>query len=48
MDIILRDLIKLWGIPVNQEKIDLNLPIGFISICLSMILYVVFAIAKKK
>ncbi len=24
------------------------LPIGFISICLSMILYVVFAIAKKK
>jgi len=24
------------------------LPIGFISICLSIILYVVFAIAKKK
>ena len=24
------------------------LPIGFICICLSMILYVVFAIAKKK
>ena len=24
------------------------LPIGFISICLSMVLYIVFAIAKKK
>ena len=31
MDIIFKDLIKLWGNPVNQEKIDLNLPIGFIS-----------------
>ena len=31
MDIILKDLTKLWGKPVNQEKIDLDLPIGFIS-----------------
>ena len=31
MDIIFKDLIKLWGKPVNQEKIDIDLPIGFIS-----------------
>ena len=31
MNIIFKDLIKLWGKPVNQEKIDLDLPIGFIS-----------------
>ena len=31
MDMILKELIKLWGRPVNQEKIDLNLPIGLIS-----------------
>ena len=31
MDIIFRDLIKLWGKPVNQERIDLDLPIGIIS-----------------
>ena len=31
MAIILKDLVKLWGKPVNQEKIDLELPIGFIS-----------------
>ncbi len=31
MEIIFKDLIKLWGKPVNQEKIDLDLPIGTIS-----------------
>ena len=31
MDIIFKDLIELWGIPVNQEKINLELPVGFIS-----------------
>ena len=31
MDIIFKDLIKLWGEPVDQEKIDPNVPIGFIS-----------------
>ncbi len=31
MEIIFKDLIKLWGRPVNQEKIDLNMPIGTIS-----------------
>ena len=31
MNIVFKDLIKLWGEPVNQEKIDLNLPIGLIS-----------------
>ncbi len=31
MEIILKDLVKLWGRPVNQEKIDLELPIGLIS-----------------
>ena len=31
MDILFKDLIKLWGEPVNQEKINPNLPIGFIS-----------------
>ncbi|WP_269609990.1 UDP-N-acetylmuramoyl-tripeptide--D-alanyl-D-alanine ligase [Prochlorococcus marinus] len=31
MDIIFKDLIKLWGKPVNQEKIDFDLSIGFIS-----------------
>ena len=31
MDILLKDLKKLWGNPVNEEKIDLNLPIGLIS-----------------
>ena len=31
MDILFKDLIKLWGKPVNQEKIDPNSPIGFIS-----------------
>ena len=31
MDILFKDLIKLWGKPVNQEKIDLDLPVGFIS-----------------
>ena len=31
MGIILKDLIKLWGKPVNQEKIDLESPIGFVS-----------------
>ncbi len=31
MDIILKDLIKLWGKPINQEKIDLDAPIGHIS-----------------
>ncbi len=31
MDILFKDLIKLWGKPVNQEKIDPNSPIGFVS-----------------
>ena len=31
MDILFKDLKKLWGNPVNEEKIDLNLPIGIIS-----------------
>ena len=31
MDIIFKDLIELWGIPVNQEKINLELPVGFVS-----------------
>ncbi len=31
MDIVFKDLIKLWGKPINHEKIDLNLPIGLIS-----------------
>jgi len=31
MDIIFKDLIKLWGMPVNQENINLDLPIGIIS-----------------
>ena len=31
MEIILKDLIKLWGKPVNLEKIDLESPIGFVS-----------------
>ncbi len=31
MDIIFKDLIKLWGEPVNQDKIDFNLPIGLVS-----------------
>ena len=31
MDILYKDLKKLWGNPVNEEKIDLNLPIGLIS-----------------
>ena len=31
MDIIFKDFIKLWGKPVNQEKINLDLPLGFIS-----------------
>jgi len=31
MDIIFKDLIKLWGVPVNQEKINFDLPIGLIS-----------------
>ena len=31
MDIIFKDLIKLWGMPVNQEIINLDLPIGIIS-----------------
>ena len=31
MDILFKDLIKLWGKPVNQEKIDLDLPVGLIS-----------------
>ncbi len=31
MNIFLKDLIKLWGQPVNQKNFDLNMPIGFIS-----------------
>ena len=31
MDIIFKDLIRLWGEPVNQEKIDLDVPIGIVS-----------------
>ena len=31
MDIIFKDLKKLWGKAVNEEKIDLDSPIGFIS-----------------
>tara|TARA_Y100001968_G_scaffold5408_1_gene4778 strand:- start:3877 stop:5274 length:1398 start_codon:yes stop_codon:yes gene_type:complete len=31
MTIFLRDLKKLWGKPINQEKIDLDLPIGKVS-----------------
>ena len=31
MDITFKDLIKLWGKPVNQEKIELDLTIGSIS-----------------
>ena len=31
MDILFKDLKKLWGNPVNEEKINLNLPIGLIS-----------------
>ncbi len=31
MDIHFKDLIKLWGEPVNQEKIDLDLPIAQVS-----------------
>ena len=31
MRIILKDLIKLWGKPVNQDNIDLDSPIGHIS-----------------
>ena len=31
MEIVLKDLIRLFGKPVNQGNIDLNLPIGFIS-----------------
>ena len=31
MEIILKDLIKLWGKPINQEEIDLDLPVGRIS-----------------
>lgn len=31
MDVIFTDLIKLWGRPFNQEKIDLDLPIGYVS-----------------
>ena len=31
MELIFKDLIKLWGKPVNQDKIDLNLPIATIS-----------------
>jgi len=31
MDILVKDLVKLWGEPINQEKIGLDLPIGLIS-----------------
>ncbi len=31
MDIILKDLIKLWGRPINHENIDLNVPMGIVS-----------------
>ena len=31
MNILFKDLIKLWGEPFNQENINLALPIGFIS-----------------
>ena len=31
MDITFKDLISLWGKPVNQEEIDLDLAVGFIS-----------------
>ncbi len=31
MDITFKDLIKLWGKPVNQKEIDLDLPVSRIS-----------------
>ena len=31
MDITFKDLIQIWGKPVNEKKIDLDLPIGPIS-----------------
>jgi len=31
MNITFKDLIKLWGKPINQKQIDLNLPVGHIS-----------------
>ena len=31
MEIIFKDLFELWGEPVNQENINLDLPVGFIS-----------------
>ena len=31
MNIFFKDLIKLWGEPVNPEKVDLDLRVGFIS-----------------
>tara|TARA_B100001250_G_scaffold243112_1_gene208987 strand:+ start:429 stop:1826 length:1398 start_codon:yes stop_codon:yes gene_type:complete len=31
MDIVLKDLVKLWGKPINQEDIDLDSPVGLIS-----------------
>tara|TARA_B100000579_G_scaffold418168_1_gene415452 strand:+ start:723 stop:2117 length:1395 start_codon:yes stop_codon:yes gene_type:complete len=31
MDIFLKDLTKLWGRPVNEENIDLDLSIGLVS-----------------
>jgi len=31
MNIFFKDLIKLWGEPVNPEKVDLGLRVGFIS-----------------
>ena len=31
MNITFKDLIKLWGKPVSQKEIDLDLPVGRIS-----------------
>ena len=31
MNITFKDLIKLWGKPVNQKQIDLSSPVGYIS-----------------
>ena len=31
MDITFKELIKLWGKPANEKKIDLDLPVGRIS-----------------